>query len=196
MKRVRVCALTVLVALSWAGLARSQGEEAGSEAKTVYDFEVKNIDGKEVKLSDYKGDVVLMVNVASRCGLTPQYKDLQKLHDKYKDSGLRVLGFPANNFGGQEPGSNEEIKSFCSSNYNVTFDMFAKVSVKGSDCCPLYQFLTAEETNGEFAGEIEWNFTKFLIDGDGKVIARFGPKVKPMSKRVRTAIDKALEDKS
>lgn len=196
MKRGLMCAVTVSIALSWAGIARSEDEGTGSEAKSVYDFEVKSIDGKEVKLSEYKGDVILMVNVASRCGLTPQYKDLQALSEKYKDKGLRVLGFPANNFGAQEPGSNEEIKSFCSSNFNVTFDMFSKVSVKGSDCCPLYQFLTGKDTNGEFAGEIRWNFTKFLIDRDGKVIARFEPKVEPMSKEVTTAVGKALEVKS
>lgn len=174
-------------------MSQADKQETESEAGSVHDFEVKNIDGEAVSLSKYKGNVVLLVNVASRCGLTPQYQDLQALNEKYRDRGLRVLGFPANNFGAQEPGSNEEIKSFCSSKFSVTFDLFSKVSVLGDDCCPLYRFLTDTQANGKFGGDIKWNFTKFLVDADGKVIARFEPRLKPSEKEVTDAIEKALE---
>jgi glutathione peroxidase len=161
--------------------------------KTIYDFIMKDIDGHDVKLEQYRGKVVLIVNVASKCGFTPQYAGLQKLYLKYKDQGLYVLGFPANNFLSQEPGTNEEIKNFCSINYDVTFPMFAKISVKGQDKHPLYRFLTEEATNPEFAGEISWNFNKFLVDRSGTIIARFGSKVKPEDEQLTTAIDKALK---
>jgi glutathione peroxidase len=161
-------------------------------ASSVLDFTLKSIDGKPSPLSAYRGKVVLMVNVASRCGYTPQYEGLEAVYRKYKDQGLVVLGFPANNFGGQEPGSDEEIKTFCSSKYNVTFPMYSKISVKGEDQAPLYQFLTDAKTNPSFAGDIKWNFTKFLVDRQGKVIARFESPVKPESPEVSGAIEKAL----
>ncbi len=147
---------------------------------------MNSIDGKPVPLANYKGKVALVVNVASRCGFTPQYAGLEALYRQYKDRGFVVLGFPANNFMGQEPGTNEEIKDFCTRKYDVTFPMFSKISVKGKDEAPLYQFLT------QTGGAIPWNFTKFRVDGDGKVIARFEPKTKPDSPEVTAAIDKAL----
>jgi glutathione peroxidase len=155
-------------------------------ASSVHEFTLNSIDGKPAPLAAYQGKVVLIVNVASRCGFTPQYAGLEALYEKYKDRGFVILGFPANNFGGQEPGTNEEIKTFCSSKYNVTFPMYSKISVKGDDKAPLYQFLTA------IGGEIQWNFTKFLVDKNGKVVARFEPKVTPESPDVAEAIEKAL----
>lgn len=160
--------------------------------KTVYDFTMNSIDGKATPLSAYKGKIVLLVNVASRCGYTPQYTALESIYEKYKDRGFVIVGIPANNFGGQEPGTNEEIKTFCSAKYNVKFPMMAKVSVKGDDMTPLYQFLTDKSANPNTGGEIQWNFTKFLVGPDGKVIARFEPKVTPDSPEVTGAIEKAL----
>ena len=156
------------------------------------DFTAKTIDGKEQKLSDYKGKVVLLVNVASKCGLTPQYTALESLYAKYKDQGFVIVGFPANNFGGQEPGTNEEIKQFCTGKYNVTFPMMSKISVKGDDKDPLYKFLTEGGAGKEFAGDIEWNFAKFLVDRNGNVIARFASKTTPDSPQVTAAVEKAL----
>ncbi len=164
-------------------------------ATSPLDFTMKDIDGREVPLSKYKGDVLLIVNVASKCGYTPQYKELQALQEKYGPRGLRILGFPANNFRQQEPGSNPEIKEFCQKNYSVTFDLFAKVSVKGDDTCELYKFLTSAERNPGHGGEIAWNFTKFLVGRDGKVAARFEPKVKPDDPVVIQAIEAALATK-
>lgn len=155
-------------------------------------FTVKDIDGNDVALSKYAGKVVLIVNVASKCGLTPQYEQLEGLNDKYKEKGLAVLGFPANNFMGQEPGTNEDIKFFCSSKYDVSFDMFSKISVKGDDKAPLYKYLTEQEADEKLNGDIQWNFEKFLIGRDGKVAARFSPKTKPDSPEVIEAIEKAL----
>lgn len=162
-------------------------------AKSVHEFSVKNIDGQDVNLSTYKGKVALVVNVASKCGYTPQYDGLQAIYTKYKDQGLVVLGFPANNFMGQEPGTNEEIKTFCQTKFNVSFPLFAKISVKGDDMHPLYQFLTSKETNPEFAGNITWNFNKFLVDQNGKVIARFETKEKPEGEKITQAIEAALK---
>jgi glutathione peroxidase len=158
---------------------------------SVHSFTVKDIDGKDMKLESYKGKVVLIVNVASNCGYTKQYADLQKLYDQYKDKGLVVLGFPANNFGGQEPGSNEEIKLFCSEKYDVQFPMFSKVSVKGDDIHPLFAELTKAE-NPNFTGDINWNFEKFLVDKNGKLVHRFRSKSEPMSDEVLSAIKKLL----
>jgi len=162
-------------------------------ASNVLDFTLNSIDGKPAPLSQYQGKVVLIVNVASKCGYTPQYTGLEKIYEKYKDKGFVILGFPANNFGGQEPGTNEEIKTFCSSKYSVTFPMYAKISVKGADIHPLYQFLTDKQTNPAGAGDIKWNFTKFLVGKDGKVIARFESAVTPESPEVTGAIEKALQ---
>lgn len=155
-------------------------------ASSIHDFQMKSISGDTVSLSDYEGKVLLVVNVASRCGFTPQYEGLQALHEKYKDKGVVVMGFPANNFGAQEPGTDAEIKTFCSRTYGVDFPMFSKISVKGADKHPLYQFLTAD---GE---EVPWNFTKFLIGKDGKVIRRFEPDVEPLSGDLTAAVDAAL----
>ncbi len=160
---------------------------------SVYDFTMKSIDGKDVKLNAYKGKVVMLVNVASKCGYTPQYEGLQKIYTQYKDQGFVILGFPANNFMGQEPGTNEEIKQFCSLKYGVTFPMFEKISVKGEDKHPLYKFLTEPATNPQFAGEITWNFNKFLIGKDGKIINRFSTKDKPEDEKVIQAIEQALK---
>ena len=160
--------------------------------KTIYDFTVNSIDGQSTPLSSFKGKAALLVNVASRCGYTPQYTALESIYEKYKDRGLVVIGFPANNFGGQEPGTNEEIKGFCSAKYHVSFPMMAKVSVKGSDITPLYQFLTDKNLHPQTGGEIGWNFTKFLVGPDGKVLERFDSAVEPDSPQVRSAIEKAL----
>jgi glutathione peroxidase len=157
-------------------------------AASIHDFSLPAIDGKQSPLSAYKGKVMLVVNVASQCGLTPQYKGLQSLYSRYSDKGLVVVGFPANNFGAQEPGSNEEIKQFCSRNYRVTFPMYSKISVKGPDQAPLYKFLTSQTS-----GDIQWNFTKFLIDKNGKILHRFEPNVDPESSAVVAAIEAALK---
>jgi glutathione peroxidase len=160
--------------------------------KTVYDFTLNSIDGQPAPLAACKGKVALLVNVASRCGFTPQYTALESTYEKYKDRGFVIVGIPANNFGAQEPGTNQEIKTFCSSKYHVTFPMMAKVSVKGEDITPLYQFLTDKAANPQTGGEIQWNFTKFLIGPDGHVIVRFEPEVTPDSPQVTSAIEKAL----
>jgi glutathione peroxidase len=156
-------------------------------ASSVHEFQLTSIDGQAAPLSAYKGKVLLLVNVASKCGYTPQYAGLQSLYDKYKDRGLVVIGVPANNFGGQEPGTNEEIKTFCTRTYNVTFPMMSKVSVKGEDQTPLYGYLT-----GATGGDVKWNFTKFLVDKNGKVINRFESKVTPDSAELQSAVEKAL----
>jgi glutathione peroxidase len=158
----------------------------------VYGFTLNSIDGKPAPLADYKGKVVLLVNVASQCGYTPQYSGLEATYEKYKDQGFVILGFPANNFGAQEPGTNEEIKTFCTRKYSVTFPMYSKISVKGADQAPLYAYLT-KETGPGITGEIKWNFTKFLVDRDGKVVQRFEPAVTPDSKEVTAAIEKQLK---
>jgi len=155
------------------------------------DFKMTSIEGQNVDLAEYAGKVVLMVNVASKCGFTPQYKDLEDVYEKYKDRGFVILGFPANNFLGQEPGTNEEIQAFCSTTYGVTFPMFAKISVKGKDQHPLYTYLTDKKAH-DFGGAISWNFTKFLIGRDGKIKARFAPKTKPTDTEVIEAIEKEL----
>jgi glutathione peroxidase len=155
---------------------------------SAHDFTAKTITGQDKKLADYKGQVLLVVNVASECGLTPQYKGLEALHQKYRERGLRVLGFPANEFGAQEPGSNTEIKTFCEKNYGVSFDMFGKVVVKGDGIHPLFDWLTKET-----GGEIKWNFGKFLVGKNGEIIKRFEPKVEPESSEVTQAIENALK---
>jgi len=160
--------------------------------KTVYDFTLNSIDGQPAPLAAYKGKVVLLVNVASKCGYTPQYSALESTYEKYKDRGFVIVGIPANNFGAQEPGSNQEIKTFCSSKFHVTFPMMAKVSVKGDDITPLYQFLTDKSSHPQSGGEIKWNFTKFLVGPDGRVIARFEPEITPDSPQVTSAIEEAL----
>jgi glutathione peroxidase len=189
--------LSVVLGLLFVGaslLKAWPGEESvkGGKQAMIYNFALKNIDGKEVSLSQYRGKALLVVNVASQCGYTPQYEGLQKVYAKYKDRGLVVLGFPANNFGAQEPGTDQEIKTFCSTRFNVTFPMFSKISVKGPDKHPLYQYLTDATTDPKFAGEIKWNFNKFLIDKQGNIAARFDSKDAPESETVVAAIEKAL----
>src|SRR5882724_4735738 len=164
-------------------------------ASSVHDFALNALDGTPTQLVQFKGKVMLIVNVASQCGYTCQYEGLQALYLKYKDQGLVVAGFPANNFGAQEPGSNAEIGAFCKSKFGVTFPMFSKISVKGSDKAPLYQFLTDKNANPKTGGEIPWNFTKYLVDRDGKVLARFDAPVEPESKELTSAIEMALHSK-
>ncbi len=163
--------------------------------KSVYEFTMKDIDGKDQRLDAYKGKVVMIVNVASKCGYTPQYEGLEALYEKYKDKGFVILGFPANNFMGQEPGTEAEIKEFCTSKYHVTFPMFAKISVKGKDQHPLYNYLTNKASDPAFAGDISWNFNKFIADKNGNIVARFGSKDTPESEAVSTAIEKYLAAK-
>jgi glutathione peroxidase len=163
-------------------------------ASNIYDFTLPSIDGKPMPLADFKGKVVLVVNVASRCGYTPQYSALEALYEKYKDQGFVIVGFPANNFGAQEPGTNAEIKTFCSRKYNVTFPLYSKVSVKGDDQTPLYQYLT-KQTAPPIADEIKWNFTKFLVDRNGNVVQRFESAVTPDSSEVVSAVEKQLSQK-
>ena len=181
---VRKLILTLIVFLAAGATA--------ARATSIYDFSMKSIDGQPVSLKTYSGKVVLLVNVASRCGFTPQYAGLEALYEKYKDRGLVIVGIPANNFGSQEPGTNEEIKKFCSSKYNVSFPMMAKVSVLGEDKTPLYQFLTDKSQDPQFGGDIKWNFTKFLFDRKGNLLARFEPNVTPDSPEVQTAVESAL----
>jgi glutathione peroxidase len=169
------------------------GAAPTTQPASVLDFTVTDNAGQPVQLSRYKGQVLLVVNVASKCGLTPQYAQLQKLYETYKDKGLCILAFPANDFRQQEPGTNEQIREFCKSKYNVSFDLFAKIVVKGEGQSPLYQFLTDEKANAPYGGEIKWNFTKFLVGRDGKVAARFEPKTKPDEKQVIKAIEAELE---
>jgi glutathione peroxidase len=180
--------------LACLALAATAGDKRNTTAagESVLKFQAKDIDGKPVDLAKYEGKVLLIVNVASQCGLTPQYTALETTYEKYKDKGFVVLGFPANEFGHQEPGSNDEIKAFCSSKYNVTFPMFSKIVVKGEGIDPLYKYLTSKETNPKFAGDIGWNFAKFLVNRKGEVIARFDPRDKPDSEKVSKAIEAAL----
>jgi glutathione peroxidase len=165
---------------------------AGAEAHSIYDFTMKSIDGQQVSLKSYHGKVVLLVNVASKCGFTPQYAGLEAVYERYKDRGLVIVGVPANNFAQQEPGTDEEIKKFCSNKYNVSFPMMSKVSVLGDDKAPLYQFLTDKSANPTIGGDIKWNFTKFLFDRNGNPVARFEPAVKPDSPEVTAAIESTL----
>ncbi len=162
-------------------------------ASSIHEFTLDSLKGEATPLAGYKGKIVLVVNVASQCGYTPQYEGLQALYMKYKDQGLVIAGFPANNFGGQEPGSNEEIGAFCKSKYGVTFPMFSKISVKGGDMAPLYKFLTDKAANPKTGGDIQWNFTKFLVGRDGKVIQRFEPAVTPQSTELDSAVAAALK---
>ena len=167
-------------------------KKGDAKVAPALNFTMDSLEGKPVKLSEYQGKVVLIVNVASKCGLTPQYEDLEATHKKYHEKGLTVLGFPANEFGKQEPGSNKEIAEFCQKNYGVEFPMFSKVVVKGEGQCDLYKFLTAKETNPKFAGDISWNFEKFLLNRKGEVVARFKPQVSPTDEKVIKAIEDEL----
>jgi glutathione peroxidase len=210
MKQIWIFALAGFVAvlvLAAAAMAAAKGKDVVKEPSDApaparenapaspLDFTVKAIDGKEQKLADYKGKVVMMVNVASQCGNTRQYAALEEMYERYKDKGLVILGFPANNFGGQEPGSDEEIQKFCTSKYNVSFPMMSKISVKGADKAPLYAWLTGDATNPDFAGDVTWNFGKFLVDRNGNVMARFDPRTTPTDPKLVEAVEKALEAK-
>ena len=168
---------------------------AGETVNSALSFKMKSIDGQTVDLGQYKGKVVLMVNTASKCGFTPQYEGLESLYQTYKDSGFVVLGFPANNFANQEPGSNEDIRQFCTTEFGVSFPMFAKISVKGDDQHPLYQYLT-DRSKHDHGGAVKWNFTKFLIGRDGSVVDRFAPTVKPSGSKLEDAVKVQLSMQS
>jgi glutathione peroxidase len=188
-----VLAMAMSTASAVCGLAQDD-ESDNKKVPAALQFTMKSIDGEDVDLSKYQGNVVLVVNVASKCGLTPQYEGLEELHQKYADQGLSVLGFPCNQFGNQEPGTEQEIKTFCSTKYDVTFDMFAKINVNGDGRCELYQLLTSAETEPQGRGDISWNFEKFLIDRQGDVIARFSPKTSPSDEQLIAAIEGALAE--
>ena len=166
---------------------------AAFAASSVHEFTLDSLTGTPTPLANFKGKVMLLVNVASQCGYTYQYEGLQALYAKYKDQGFVIAGFPANNFGHQEPGTNEQIGAFCKSKFGVTFPMFSKISVAGRDQAPLYQFLTDKSANPKTGGEIQWNFTKFLVDRNGKVIARFEPAVEPQASELVSAVEAALK---
>ncbi len=164
-----------------------------SSAASLYDFTPNSIDGKPTPLSSFKGKVMLIVNVASKCGYTPQYAGLESLYERHKDEGFVIVGFPANNFMSQEPGTNAEIKTFCKAKYDVRFPVMSKISVSGDDKAPLYQFLTSKQENPKTGGEIQWNFTKFLVDRSGNVVARFEPAVTPEDPALTSAVAAALK---
>lgn len=187
---IKLIAIACCVTLAVTMVPTVQADDA-----PALNFKMKNIAGKEVDLSQYKGKVVLMVNVASECGLTPQYEQLQALHKKYSGKGLAILGFPCNQFGKQEPGSEKEIQQFCQKNYGVEFDMFSKIEVNGGGACPLYKYLTALETKPQGSGKINWNFEKFLVNRKGEVVARFNPRTKPDAPEVIQAIESQLKAK-
>jgi glutathione peroxidase len=187
------CATSIIMKTLALLLALSLLQIVAAHAASLYDIPVKDIDGKDTTLAPYKGKVLLIVNVASKCGYTPQYKSLEALYQKYKDQGLVILGFPCNQFGSQEPGTDEEIKLFCSSKYNVTFPMFDKIEVNGPGRHPLYVELAGKDS--PHAGDIKWNFTKFLISKDGKIINRFASGVTPDSKEISNSVEGALAAK-
>jgi glutathione peroxidase len=184
--------IVVLASIPW---SMASAQDSAKKASSVLDFTMKDIDGKEVPLSKFQGKVLLIVNTASQCGFTPQYKGLQETFQKYKDQGFEVLAFPANEFGAQEPGTDGQIKEFCSTKYKVSFPLFSKIVVKGEGIHPLYEFLTSKTTDPKFAGPIRWNFAKFLVNRKGEVIGRFQPDVKPESAELTSAIEKALAEK-
>ena len=182
---------------AWSAIGtKAEKTEEKKMPQTALEFEVENIDGEKTALSKYKGKVVVMVNVASKCGLTPQYEKLQALYASHKEDGLMVLGFPCNQFGKQEPGSESEIKTFCQENYGVEFDMFSKVDVNGDDAAPLYKYLTAQKTDPKGAGAVKWNFEKFVIGRDGKIAGRFGPMVDPAGDEFKKFLAKLLKEEA
>jgi glutathione peroxidase-family protein len=186
---MKLVSVILLLLLCTAPFAFSQ--EEGDAARNVHSFVMKDIDGNDVDLSNYAGNVLLLVNTASKCGFTKQYASLEELYRRFQDRGLRILAFPANNFGAQEPGSNAEIKEFCTSNFDVSFDLFSKISVKGDDIHPLYAYLTGDSPQ---PGELRWNFVKFLVDAEGTVIARYGTKVDPLDEQVIKEIEGLLNE--
>lgn len=179
------------MAVGWMAASVVAGGEAAMT--NVFDFTVRDIEGREQSLSVYKGKVLLIVNVASKCGFTGQYAGLEKLYSTHTNRGLVVLGFPANDFLGQEPGTEAEIQSFCRLTYGVTFPMFSKISVKGKDIHPLYAYLTSKESNPRHGGAISWNFNKFLVGRDGAILGRFGSRTKPDDKELVDAVEQALQ---
>lgn len=185
-----------LLALATACVVSAASADDTHKGGPALQFKMQSLDGKDVDLSKYAGKVVLVVNVASKCGLTPQYKELQALHEKYSDQGLAVLGFPCNQFGAQEPGTPDEIRDFCQANYGVSFDMFGKINVNGDDACPFYKYLTSLDTKPTGSGKISWNFEKFLIGRNGEVVARFAPRTKPDDPQVISLIEAELAKKS
>ena len=178
-----------LVDFGQVGAAQHGALSMASKSTTIYDFTLNDIDGKPVSLGQYKGKVIMLVNTASFCGNTPQYSDLEKMYETYKDRGFEILAFPANNFGQQEPGTNEEIKGFCLTKYSVGFPLFSKISVKGGDKHPLYQYLTEQSP---FPGEVEWNFQKYLVDRSGNVVARYHHRTKPVAEEVVKDVERLL----
>jgi glutathione peroxidase len=194
MKLLLSLAASAVLALSVTVVASAKDRDLPPSG--VLSYTMKDIDGKDVPLAKYKGKVLLIVNVASRCGNTPQYKPLETIYEKYKAQGFEILAFPANNFGGQEPGTNLEIKQFCTGNYNVSFPVFSKISVKGTDIDPLYKFLTDKATDPQFSGDIEWNFGKFIIGRNGEVVARFAPGLHPDRPEVVSVIEAELAKKA
>lgn len=182
----------LLVAIPAGVRAEQEGLLMAAKTTRFYDFTMDDIDGKPVNLSQYKGKALLVVNTASFCGNTPQYTDLEAMYEQYRDKGFEILAFPANNFGQQEPGTNAEIKGFCLTKYSVSFPLFSKISVKGSDKHPLYQYLTEQSP---FPGEVEWNFQKYLVDRSGNVVARFPHRMKPSSPEIVKEVERVLAAK-
>src|SRR5499427_10879347 len=187
--------IVIVASLTMLAVVAGAQTKSGGKVSDVLNFTMNTITGQLVNLSNYSGKVVLIVNTVSQCGFTYQYEGLQKLHKKYAAQGLSILGFPSNDFGAQEPGSDAEIQQFCKSNYGVQFDMFSKVKVLGRDKVPLFQHLTSSATNPKFPGEIDWNFEKFLIGRDGQIIGRFKSPVEPQSRELTGAIEAALAKK-
>lgn len=188
-----ICLATCVLAAMTIGRPALSADAPATPQPPTLDYDMKNLAGKDVNLADkYAGKVVLLVNVASKCGFTPQYAGLEALYEKYKDQGLAIVGVPCNQFHNQEPGTAEEIAAFCHKNYGVEFDMLAKVDVNGPDACPLYKRLTALETHPQPAGPITWNFEKFLIGRDGQVVARFAPATPPDSPQLTSLIEREL----
>lgn len=189
-----LAALGLLVMAGAGAMLADDGQvKPEQKAKSPLDFTVKNIDGQDVSLSKYKGSVVIIVNTASKCGYTPQYASLEGLYQKYKDKGLKILAFPSNDFGKQEPGTEKEIKEFCSTKYKTTFDLFSKVITQGQGQAPLYTYLTSKETDPKYAGAIEWNFTKFLVGKNGQLIGRYKSNVDPLSPEFIAVVEAALK---
>ena len=184
--------IVIVASLTMLAVVAGAQTKSGGKVPDVLNFTMNTITGQPVNLSNYAGKVVLIVNTASQCGFTYQYEGLEKLHKKYAAQGLSILGFPSNDFGQQEPGTNAEIQQFCKANYGVQFDMFSKVQVLGSGKTPLYEYLTSKSTDPKFAGEIKWNFEKFLIGKDGQILGRFSSEIEPESRQVTSAIEAAL----
>lgn len=188
------CRLVLIVFVALTSMSWMVSSSWSAETGSALTYTMKSLEGKDVDLADYKGKVVLIVNVASQCGLTPQYEGLQELHEKMAGQGLAILGFPCNQFGQQEPGTAQQIRQFCQKNYGVSFDMFAKVNVNGPDACELYKYLKSVDSQPQGSGNINWNFEKFLIGRDGKIRARYSPRTSPHDSDLVSAIEQALSN--